>query len=178
MHKSHIILLFFLVTTSVLCQEKDTTYKYWMTFSLGGWPTERVVVPHSAYSFSYHNKYYKIAYFSWGRDWPFEPPLSALPNSYILRSLSVSIGKRYRSNWFEASGFIGPSFVYGKKGLYYDSNHNAIDKKVYSPGIEAEVQFLFRPAKEVGMGVGFYADMNFLKNFAGAMVTLTLGNGK
>jgi len=144
---------------------------------MGGWPNERIIVLHSAYCFSIHDNYYKVAYYSKGKDSPFGPSWFALPHEYILRSVSLSIGKCYRSNWFEASGFCGPSFVYGKKGLY-ETSEKLIDKKVYSMGIEGELQFLFRPAKEVGMGFGFYADLNLIKNFAGAMVTLTLGNGK
>ena len=170
--KTLCIVCFFFNATSVYPQDKDTTYKYWMTFSIGGWPNEQSVVLHSAYSFSYGNYYYKVSYFTKGRDLPFEFA-TALPNAYILRSVSVSAGQRFRSNWFEASGFFGPAYVYGRKGI-----SSCIDKKVSSVGIEAETQFLFRIAKEVGMGFGFYYDLNFVKNFGGACVTLTLGNGK
>ena len=45
-------------------------------------------------------------------------------------------------------------------------------------GLRTDIQLLFKLANEVGFGIGLYGNLNFIKNYAGVSVNITLGNGK
>ena len=94
-------------------------------------------------------------------------------DGFMHRSVDISIGDRWQSEWFQSSFFVGPAFVFGeKKNVVGDrKNYNTI-------GVETELQLLFRLANEVGIGLGLYGNLNFQKNFSGFNINFTFGNGK
>lgn len=111
------------------------------------------------YSFSLSDNFYKVAYFV--RD-----------NKYLINSFDISIGKRFQSEWFEASVFGGPSYIFGEKPISFG------DKEKYMTfGLQTDLQLLFRIANEVGIGLGLYNNLNFVKNYSGININITLGNG-
>ncbi len=118
------------------------------------------------YSFSLGEYFYKIGYISKGsflNDTPEED------GQYFFRSINLSIGKRFQSEWFETSLFCGPAYVYG---------NSYSNKSFYTVGLATQVQLLFRPANEIGIGVGMQGNLNFVKNFGAIYLNITLGNGK
>ncbi|MFA6596443.1 MAG: hypothetical protein WCS69_01890 [Ignavibacteriaceae bacterium] len=161
MRKIYLSFLLLFLTTTIFCQGKDSTYKYWMTI---GFRPDMGMMFNPSYSFSLGDYFYKVGYFTQ------DIVLRAEP---LLNYVSISIGKRFRSKWFEASFFSGPSCVYGDKGV-----NPALYTKFITPGLETDVQLLFRLANEVGIGVGLYGNLNFIKNFGGITINITLGNGK
>jgi hypothetical protein len=155
-----------LLTTTTFCQNKDSTYKYWMT--LGMWVNQGEITFDGDYSFSLGNYFYKVGYLS--KD---DETFHAGPDIYFFNSISGSIGKRFQSKWFEASVFCGPSCIIGEKGI----NQNII-KKFTTVGLESKIQLLIKPANEVGFGISFYGNLNPMKNFGGINLNVTIGNGK
>jgi len=94
-------------------------------------------------------------------------------DGYLFKSIDFSIGKRIQYEWFKASLFAGPAFVFGKRSVsHFDY------EKFYTAGLEADVQLLFRPANEVGIGVSLFGNLNIIKNYSGVNFCITLGNGK
>jgi hypothetical protein len=163
------LLFLLLAATTTFCQEKDSTYKYWMTF---GFFVDKEMTLNADYSFSLGNNFYKVGYLKEGDSFPFGT-IHADPDKYFFRSISTSIGKRFQSEWFQASAFCGPSYLFGEKGININQykNFNAV-------GLEAEIQLLFRFANEFGIGIGLHGNLNYIKNFGGININLTLGNGK
>ena len=159
------LLFLLLVATTTFCQDRDSTYKYWMTF--GFWWENRETTLNADYNFSLGNYFYKVGYLRKEDD-----TFHAGPDKFFFNSISFSIGKRFQSNWFESSVFCGPSYLFGEKGIniHQYKNFNAI-------GLEAEIQLLFRFANEFGIGVGLHGNLNYRKNFGGININLTLGNG-
>lgn len=151
----------------MFAQEKDTTYKYWITL---GFFINPDITFNMNYSFALGNNFYKVGYQTkgdgliWG---------GFGKNKFLFRSIDISIGRRLQSKWFQASLFAGPSYVFGKKTLTTNSveNFNTI-------GIETDLQLLLRPANEIGIGIGLFGNLNFTKNYAGININLTFGNGK
>jgi len=167
------ILLFMLVLSFVNllpAQEKDTTYKYWMT--IGVMIVNWDFTGNFNYTFSLNDNFYKVNYLTKGADVIAQQQLPGREGIFY-NSIDVSIGKRIKSKWFQASFFAGPAYVYGEK--YIDTNRK---DKFKTAGLQMDAQFLFRLANEVGIGVGLFANLNFEKNFMGFDVNITLGNGK
>lgn len=159
------ILLLFCFTSLTFCQSKDTTYKYWL--SLGVFAENYKGITYDAdYNFSLGNNFYKIGYLSKGSFFGNRPNETG---QYYFRSFNVSIGRRFQSQWFETSLFCGPSYVYGNS--YSKESFNTV-------GLAAQVQLLFKPANEIGVGFGLQGNLNFRKNFGAIYVNITLGNGK
>lgn len=167
MRKGLFIILLLLSGNLLLAQEEDTAYKYWIT--LGGW-VERNASLNLNYSFSICDNFYKVGYFIRGG---FSQSPSVGDDGYLFNTIDISIGKRFQSEWFQASVFAGPSYIYGEKRISQGNNEN-----YNTVGLESDVQLLFRLADEVGVGVGLYGNLNFEKIYAGLNVNLTLGNGK
>lgn len=165
--KKNLVVAIIFLTNMLYAQNADTTYKYWMT--IGGWINKDVSLNFN-YNFSLGNNFYKVGYFIKGG---FSQNPSIGEDGYLYNSVNISIGKRFQSEWFQASVFGGPSFVFGKKRI---SPNNT--EKYNTVGLETDVQLLFRPANEVGIGIGLYGNLNFIKNYAGININLTLGNGK
>ncbi len=160
------MILILLVKTSY-AQERDTSYKYWMT--IGGW-IDRDVNLNFNYSFSLGPDFYKVGYFIRGG---FSQNPIPSTNGYLYHSVDISIGKRLQSKWFQASLFAGPSYIFGEKRVAANNN-----EKYNTIGLETDLQLLFRLADEVGIGLGLFGNLNFEKNFTGFDINLTLGNGK
>ncbi len=166
--KRFFIILFIVFSGNLLlAQKEDSTYKYWIT--IGGW-IEKNVSLNFNYSFSLGNNFYKVGYFTRGG---FSQSPSVGKDGYLFNTIDISIGKRLKSEWFNICLFLGPSYVFGKKRI-----SQGIYEKYSTFGLESDVQLLFRPADEIGIGVGFYGNLNFTKNYAGININLTLGNGK
>ena len=148
-------------------QKVDTTYKYWMT--IGGW-IDRGFTTIFSYNFSLIDNFYKVGYFVRGGIFYNS---SVGEDGYLFNSIDISIGKRLQSEWFQVSVFGGPSYVFGKKHVSHGNT-----EKYRTIGLETDIQLLFKPANEVGIGIGLYGNLNFVKNYAGININLTIGNGK
>jgi len=166
-HTIIVILFTVLFSSHTFTQNKDSLYKYWIT--VGCW-VDRDVRANLNYSFSYHGFFYKVGYLTKGESFPFG---GFNGNNLHIRSIDISVGKRLQSEWFQTSLFAGPSYVFGEKLLITDSI-----EKFNTVGLETDVQLLFRLADEVGVGIGLYGNLNFVKNYVGININLTLGNGK
>lgn len=166
MKKNLIVILFFSINI-LFAQEKDTTYKYWITF--GSW-IDRDIATNINYSFSLGNNFYKVGYFIKGG---FSQTPSVGDNGYLFNSVDISVGRRLLFEWFQTSAFAGPSFVFGKKRI---SQNNT--EKYNTVGFQTDIQLLFKPADEFGVGIGLYGNLNFVKNYSGININLTIGNGK
>jgi hypothetical protein len=170
MAKLNIVFLFLFLTTTAFSKDIDSTnrdsaYKYSMSVGMLI-ENYKGITFDADYSFSLGDNYYKIGYLSKGSF------LGDTPNEagqYFFRSFNISIGKRFQSEWFQASLFCGPSYVYGNS--YSNESFNTI-------GLATQVQLLFRPANELGIGVGMQGNLNFVKNFGAIYVNFTIGNGQ
>lgn len=167
MKKYLLVFLLFFSVNLLHAQKEEATYKYWMT--IGFW-IDRDVTANFNYNFSLDNNFYKVGYLTKGYSFPFGGFGSG---NILIRSIDISIGRRLQFEWFQASLFAGPSYVFGKKLLITDSI-----EKFNTVGLETEIQLLFRPSNEVGIGIGLYGNINFIKNYVGININLTLGNGK
>jgi hypothetical protein len=167
MRKIFLPLLVVFLSNPLAAQEKDTTYKYWIT--VGAW-IGRNLSENLSYNFSLGDNFYKVGYFIRGG---FSETPSVGEDGYLFNTVDISVGKRLQSKWFQSSMFVGPSFVFGKKRASFGNTDD-----YETAGLEADIQLLFRPANEVGIGVGLYGNLNFVKNYIGLNVNLTLGNGK
>ena len=166
--KKNLLGLLILFSVNFLhAQKEENLYKYWMT--VGSW-VDRDLTANFNYSFSIGNNFYKVGFLSKGDSFPFEGFGS---DNILIRAIDISIGRRLQTEWFQASLFVGTSYVFGKKLLINDSI-----EKFNTVGLETDIQLLFRPANEVGIGIGLYGNLNFIKNYAGININLTLGNGK
>jgi len=171
MTRMYFIFLLVLLATTAFSQEKDSTvnnssYKYWM--SVGMFIENYKGITFDAdYSFSLGDNFYKVGYLSKGGF-----SSDGRPNEegqYFFRSINVSMGKRFKSEWFQASLFCGPSYVYGNS--YSNESFTTIS-------LATQVQLLFMLANEIGIGVGLQGNLNFVKNFGAVYVNITIGNGK
>ena len=97
----------------ISAQEEDTEYKYWMTLGVGIINTTLDL----SYSFSIEDYFYKAGYLrrgglftTTGRD------------GYLYNAVNISIGKRLQSEWFQASLFTGPSYLFGERKAAGESN--------------------------------------------------------
>jgi len=158
-------LLTFFSASLLQAQNEDTTYKYWIT--TGGWIDKNVSLNFN-YSFSLCDNFYKVGYFIRGG---FSQNPSVGEDGYLFNSVDISIGRRLQSEWFQSSLFVGPSFVFGKKRIAPGNN-----EKYNTVGLETDIQLLFRPANEIGLGIGLYGNLNFIKNYAGININLSFGN--
>ena len=144
-------------------QADDSSYKYWMTF--GFMFMNENISGNLGYSFSIGENFYKVGVLAKNEDF-FSP-------KYKFRSIDISFGKRFISEWWQTSFFAGPSYVFGDNST---SNGN---KEIYeSIGLQTDIQLLFRLADEIGIGVGLWGNVNFEKSLVGINVNITLGNGK
>ena len=162
--------MIFFFTTAAFCQNKDTTYKYWMPIGIETEPTYFTF--HTGYCFSINDNFYKAGYFIKGDLGP-DGFLTAMPGKYAFRSLSALIGKRAQAKWFAAYAFGGVAYVDGLKGI-----SNGATEKIHTFGLQAEAYLLFRIANEVGIGLSGIANANPTKCFVGSAITFTIGNGK
>ena len=170
MKKLLMITLLLLSENLLFAQEEDTVYKYWMT--VGGMFMNDEISSILNYSFSLGNNFYKVGYFQRGGFSLSDTPTVGR-DGYLYNTIDISIGKRFQSEWFQASVFAGPSYIYGKKRI---SQGNKEDYNTI--GLGSDIQLLFRLADEVGVGVGLYGNLNFAKSYAGMNINITLGNGK
>jgi hypothetical protein len=161
--------LLLLFSVPVLCQNKDTTYKYWMPIGIAMEPWYYTL--HTGYCFSIGDNFYKAGYFV--KTDPLGDIYGASPGKFALRSFSALIGKRVQWKWFAAYAFGGISYVDGSEGI-----NDWKDKIIHTVGLQAEIHLLLRPANEVGIGLSGFANANAAKCFVGSTVTLTIGNGK
>jgi hypothetical protein len=160
-----LILIFF--CTSIYAQDKDEDYKYWLTL---GMLIDGNVSFNIDYSFSIKEKFFKAGYFI--RGGISEEP-SPGRDGYLFNSFDFSIGQRILFNWAQISMFTGPSYVFGKKQI---QDGKTKDFKTF--GLQTNFQLLFKPANEIGLGIGLYGNINFIKNYLGVNLNITIGNGK
>ncbi len=149
-------------------QESDSSYKYWMTLGLGSFDDN--ISGNLSYSFSIGENFYKVG---WLIQDEFNPISGASFGSADFNSIDISIGKRFQSEWWQASFFAGPSFVFGENKI---SSGNR--ERYNTIGLQTDIQLLLRLADEIGIGVGLWGNANFEKSRAGINVNITLGNGK
>ncbi len=120
-----VILIFILLFSekSLLAQNEDSTYKYWIT--IGGMATSELASLNLGYTFSLADNFYKVSYFTRGG---FSQNPSVGDDDYLYNTIDISIGKRFQSEWFQASIFAGPSYLFGKKKLSEDNfeNYNTV----------------------------------------------------
>jgi len=165
MKETIFVLLIFFSANFLYAQKVESTYKYWMT--VGFWAHTDITVNFD-YNFSVNNNFYKIGYLINGISlW------NGGLTSINHRVINISIGKRLQTEWFQLAFFAGPSYVFGKKQI--SVNNTA---KFNTIGLETDLQLLFRPANEIGIGIGLYGNINFEKSFVGININITLGNGK
>lgn len=124
------------------------------------------------YNFTFRGNFYSVGYVRKDESTPGTDFIPA-PDKFRLNSFTVSIGNRFQSKWFDASVYCGPSFVYGNKGINSD-----IEEKFTAMGLHSMIQLLFRYENALGIGLGLYSNLNFVKNFQGINVIFTFGNGK
>jgi len=166
--KKNLLVLLILYSSGLLqAQKEDTAYKYWMTI---GFFFDADVTLNLSYNFALGENFYKVSYQKKG-----DAILGGGFNhsDFLFREIDISIGKRLQFEWFQASLFTGPSYVYGKRRF-----RNSRIEKFDTVGLETDIQLLFRPANEIGLGIGLYGSLNFIKNYAGININLTFGNGK
>lgn len=166
MKKHLLILLIFSTSYLVFAQQKDSPYKYWLTLGVSVINTTATV--NGNYSFSLGDNFYKAGYMHRAGFFG-----GAGDDGYIFNTIDVSIGKRLQSEWFQVNAFTGPSYVFGKKSITPGEY-----EMFYTAGLQTEVQLLFRPANEIGFGIGLYNNLNFTKGYTGINLTITMGNGK
>ena len=165
------------VSTITTAQEKDTIYKYWITIGGGFWP-EQDISFNINYSFSPNfsflsgDNFFKVGYLSKG-GFSFGENLGVGSDGYLYNTIDISIGKRLLSEWFMACVFLGPSYVFGKERTPYGPY-----KQFRTFGLESDIQLLFRPGNDIGIGVGLYSNLNLANFYTGININITLGNGK
>jgi len=169
MKKFFFVMILLLFVKASFAQERDTSYKYWMT--LGFW-VDRDITANFNYNFSLDKNFFKVNYLTKGGSF-FSRGNSPGGNGIIFNSIDVSIGKRLQSKWIQASFFVGPSYVYGEKRINISTN-----EKYHTAGLQIDALLLFRIANEIGFGIGLFTNFNFEENFTGFDINLTLGNGK
>ncbi len=166
--KRYILILSVLYSFSLLqAQEKDSSYKYWMTFGLGSIGDN--ISGNLSYSFSVGENFYKVG-------WLIQDEFNPIGSSFEtvdFNSIDFSIGKRFESEWWQAVLFAGPSFLFGEKKV---ANGNR--ERYNTIGLQTDIQLLFKLADEIGIGVGLWGNANFEKSSAGININITLGNGK
>ncbi|OIP62075.1 MAG: hypothetical protein AUK34_03900 [Ignavibacteria bacterium CG2_30_36_16] len=174
------IFLAVLIISSVAvtsAQDKDTSYKYWITIGGGFWP-EQDLSFNINYSFSPNfsflsdDNFFKVEYFSKG-GFSFSKNIEVGKDGFLYNTINLSIGKRILSDWFMACLFLGPSYVFGEKRTPYGPY-----EKFKTIGVGSDIQLLFRLANEIGIGVGLYGNLNFANNYVGINININLGNGK
>ena len=148
----------------LISAQEDSTYKYWMTLGVGVINTNINL----NYSFSIADNFYKVAYLKRGG-----LLTRTGKDGYLYNAVDISIGKRLKSEWFQTSLFVGPSYIFGEKNVTPGKY-----ERFNTVGLETDLQLLFRLANEIGIGIGLYGNFNFKNNYSGINVILTFGNGK
>jgi hypothetical protein len=90
----------------------------------------------------------------------------------INQSLSLTFGDRFRSKAFEAWVFAGPAFTLIYKGSLSDPA-----MRTSTVGLELKTLLMFRASKSAGFGVGCFGNLNHIKSFAGATISIVITNG-
>jgi hypothetical protein len=163
--KAAVMLLMLVCMNSAYSEDRDSTYKYWLT--LGFW-ADRDVSSTLNYSFSLGDDFFTVGYFDRSG------MLGGLASDgFHFKAVNASIGERVQSTWFHISGFIGPSYVFGRKLISGGSQES-----FNTFGIDLQTQLMFRPANEVGIGLALYGNLNLVRNYSGFRFMLTFGNGK
>ena len=162
-------LLFLLLSTFSLCQNKDTTDKRF--FAFGALLGNDLFIFHADYSITIKDNFYKLGYICDGRLLPSKSDDRSKNNDFF-QSLSVTIGDRFRSNSFDALVFGGPAFGWGHKGS--DNDPELIFGTV---GLEAKALLMFRASDNAEFGVGCFGNVNPEKCFFGITLSFVLTNG-
>lgn len=151
-------------------QDKNSDYKYWFTW--GGMFYNKTATGNISYSFSLGDNFYKVGYLlhnvskhSWIS--------SGNSENADINAISISVGKRFQSEWWETTFFVGPAYVFGENDF-----PNVNNEKYDTIGLQTEMQILFRYANEFGIGVGLWGNLNLNNSYVGVNINLTLGNGK
>src|SRR5690606_16496657 len=162
--------------TVTLAQEEDTLHKYWITIGGGFWPEQDISL-NINYSFSPNfnflsdDIFFKVGYLAKG-GFSFNG-VGVGEDGFRYNTIDISIGKRLLTEWFMACVFLGPSYVFGRERTPigpYDTFRTI--------GLESDIQLLFRPGNDIGIGVGLYSNLNFVNFYTGININITLGNGK
>lgn len=157
--------MLFVLVEEIKAQVDSTDYKYWMTW---GFMINKDISGNLNYTFSLGDNFFKVN--SFGRGSILGGPGE---NGFRYNSVDVSIGKRFQSEWFQATIFSGPAFVFGEQRQEHGNNNH-----FNTVGIQSDLQLLFRLANEVGIGIGLYSNLNFKSSFWGFNINITIGNGK
>jgi hypothetical protein len=166
------ILVLIIIFPAILlqAQDKNSAYKYWFTW--GGMFDGENLSGNISYSFSLGNNFYKIGYLVKDEFNP-SPWGGGSFETADFNSISISIGKRFQSEWWQTTFFVGPAYVFGENDF-----PNGNNEKYDTIGLQTEMQILFRYADELGLGIGLWGNMNLNKSHVGININLTLGNGK
>ncbi len=174
-----ILLAVLMLSTSVVteAQKEEASYKYWITIGGGFWPDQDISLNINysfspSFSFLTGGTFFKVGYLTKG-GFSFNRNIGVGEDGFLYNTIDLSIGKRLLSERFIACLFLGPSYIYGEERTPYGPYY-----KFRTFGLESDIQLLFRLANEVGIGVGLYGNLNFVNNYAGMNINITLGNGK
>jgi hypothetical protein len=168
-----IFLCLLMLSVSLFAQEKDSSYKYWLNFGVGG---EHELSSSFAlnYNFSIKNHFIQAGYHFSGAIMNIEGGLLQPSGGNIFHSFNLSYGERLMSDYFLSSAFIGPSLVTGKTKKEADLK----SKKYTTIGLAIETQWIFRAANELGFGIEFYGNLNHYQNIAAVSFLIYLSNNK
>jgi hypothetical protein len=171
MKKVLLILILLFSGKSLLAQNDDSTYKYWMT---GGFWLQKYLKGSVtlSYQFSLENYFYKVGYLVNGAA-KLDGGFTTNADGFLFRSVNISIGDRLEDRYYQIATFIGPAFVFGEER----NNKNELEN-FSTVGLQVDAQFVFKPVSEIGLGLGLYSNLNFKQSFYGMNVLINIGNGK
>jgi hypothetical protein len=162
-------ILFSILSITSFSQVKDTTDRRMV--SVGALLANDIFIFQLDYSISIKNNFYKLGYICdgglslTGEDGP------SYKGSF-LQSVSFTFGDRFRSKAFEAWLYCGPAYVWGINK--FEDNPQ---KQSNTIGLEAKALLMFRASKSAGFGVGCFGNLNRIKSFVGATISIVITNG-
>jgi hypothetical protein len=159
--------------TFLFAQEKETNYKYWLNFGIGG---QHELSSSFAlnYNFSIEKHFLQAGYHFSGAIINLNGGFLQPSGGNILHAYNISYGERLMSNYFLSAAFIGPSLVTGKVNNQADN----ISKSYTTIGLSIEAQWIFRAANELGLGIEFYGNLNRYQNISAISFIIYLSNNK
>jgi hypothetical protein len=165
------ILILFFVWGTIISQDKDSDYKYWMTGGI--WLQQYLEGSVTlSYQFSLEDYFYKVGYLVKGAA-ALDGGFTTNADGFLFRSVNISIGDRLEDRYYQIATFIGPSFVFGENRKNNDEIVN-----FSTVGLQFDTEIVFKPVSEIGLGLGIYGNLNFKQPFYGMNVLINIGNGK
>ena len=165
-----LILIMFLKITFVNAHQDTTIVKVkkeWGNFGIGASSVKIIknTVGGINFGINYYrsvgNNFYQIG---------FDETFSVFGGNRIIGNINTGIGKRIFNKYFLGAGFIGPNFVFGK--IRDDNKH------FFTIGIASNIQIIFKPIKDFGIGTELFANLNFKVSTIGFRLILHISNAK